>query len=346
MAPAHQVRRLLFLEQDSARAELLRDTLESRSRPAFRVAHYTHLTDAVTFLKVNPVDLVLVGAQPSEAGPAGAVARITKSFPDIPVLGLLEDDNVRQETGLRSAGARECLRPGDLDSDLCARTLEFCLREQDLKCELASVNARFDLLAHTDTLTGLLNRKGLERVIMRQLNQCRLKDEELLVLLVDLDDFSRVSATLGHGVGDLVLMAAARRIGESIGPCDHVGRCGIDRFVVMLADSTVKEGETVAEKIRLAISRDVIQAGEHSLATTASQGLIAVNPDSISFDEVLSKAHFVLQCSKLEGKNRVTRAATIEEVGMIRPVDEGPDMVQVLLRGDIFQIKSLLCLCK
>jgi diguanylate cyclase (GGDEF)-like protein len=340
MASAPQVRRLLFLEQDPARAERLRDSLESRSRPAFRVAHYTHLADALTFLKVNPVDLVLVGAQPPDIGAARAVERIVQSFSDIPVLGLLGESNSRQEASILAAGAQECLQPTDLDNELCARTFEFCLRERDLNRELASVNARFDHLAHTDSLTGLLNRKGLERIIIRALSQCRIKDEELLVLLVDLDDFSRVSATLGHGVGDLVLMAAARRISESIGPSNEAGRCGIDRFVVMLGDATVKEGEMIAEKIRLAISRDVIQAGEHSLATTASLGLIAVNPDSISFDEVLSKAHFVLQCSKLEGKNRVTRAATIEEVGMIRPVDEGPDMVQVLLRGDLFQIKS------
>lgn len=340
MPAAPPVRRLLFLEQDSVLAERLRDSLQSRSRPAFRVAHYTHLADALTFLKINPVDLVLVGAQPPEGGTAGAVGRIVESFPDIPVLGLLEEHNGRREAEIRAAGAQECLQKAELENELCARTFDFCLRECDLNRKLASAAARFDVLAHSDSLTGLLNRKGLERVIIRELTECRRKNEELLVLLIDLDDFSRVSATLGHGVGDLVLMAAARRISESIGPRDQAGRCGIDRFVVMLAGSTVQEGETVAENIRLAISRDVIHAGDHTLATTASLGLIAVNADSISFDEVLSKAHFVLQCSKLEGKNRVTRAATIEEVGMIRPVDEGPDMVHVLLRGDLFQVKS------
>ncbi|MBU8871775.1 MAG: EAL domain-containing protein, partial [Gemmatimonadales bacterium] len=340
MASASPVYRLLFLDQDPDLAERLRGATESRRRPSLRLAHYTHLNDALTYLKVNPVDLILVGSQPPEVDSAKAVAKINQSFPELPIIGLLEMKGGREEARIREAGALECLAVGDLESDLSAKTFEFCLRERDLNRELASVTARFNLLANTDTLTGLLNRKGLERVILDELGRCRDQEEEPVVLLVDLDDFSRLSATLGHGVGDLVLMAAARRISESIGPQDKVGRCGIDRFMVMLSDSTVAAGEIIAEKIRLAISRDVIQAGEHSLTTTASLGLIAVNPDSMSFDEVLSKAHFVLQCSKLEGKNRVTRGATIEEVGMIRPVAEGPDMVQALLRGNVFQIKS------
>ena len=340
MVSAPPVHRLLFLDHDPAQAERLRDAMEVRRSPAFRVAHYTHLNDALTYLKINPVDLVLVGAQPPEAGAAEAVTRITQAYPELPVIGLLEEKNGREEDRILAAGAQECLGVADLDGDLCARTFDFCLRERNLNRDLATAAARFDLMMHSDVLTGLLNRKGLERAILDKLTRCRDRNEEVLILLVDLDDFSRLSATMGHGVGDLVLVAAARRIGESVGSPDKVGRCGIDRFVVMLAESTVAEGEVVAEKIRLAISRDVIQAGEHSLTTTASLGLISVNPDSMSFDEVLSKAHFVLQCSKLEGKNRVTRAATIEEVGMIRPVDQGPDMVQALLRGDVFQIKS------
>ena len=340
MASASEVRRLLFLDQDPARADRLRGALETRRRPAYRIAHYTHLSDALTFLKVGPVDLVVVGSLAEVQDPADAVARIARSFPGLPIAALLDKPDLRAETRAREAGAAECLSGADLASDFCARTLEFCLRERELTRELADLGARFDLMMHTDALTGTLNRRGLERAILDALGRCRDRNEELLVLLVDLDDFSRLNATLGHGVGDLVLMSATRRIGESIGPRDKVGRCGIDRFIVMLADATVAEGETIAEKIRLAISRDVIQAGEHCLTATASLGLISVSPDSISFDEVLSKAHFVLQCSKLEGKNRVTRAATVEEVGMIRPVEEGPDMVQALLRGDSFQIKS------
>ena len=55
---------------------------------------------------------------------------------------------------------------------------------------------------------------------------------------------------------------------------------------------------------------------------------------------MLAKAHFVLQRSKLKGKNRVARAASVEEVGMIRPVAAGPEMVYALLRGNVLEVSS------
>jgi len=239
-----------------------------------------------------------------------------------------------------SAGASQVLHTRDINRELWIRSLEHGQKEARLSKELATVTARLDWLTNTDALTGLLNHHGMEQVIMAEMAICRDKEINLHVLLVDLDDFSRINNTLGHGVGDLVLVGATRRIQESVRPADEVGRCGLDRFIIMLRNISEKECEVIAEKIRLAISRDVIQAGEHSLVTTASIGLTAVKPNALSFDEVLAKADFVLQDSKQKGKNRVARAASIEEVGMIRPVDTGPEMVRALLRGNVLRVAS------
>ena len=88
--------------------------------------------------------------------------------------------------------------------------------------ELAQVTARLDWLVHTDSLTGLLNRKGMERAIMDELARCRRDGTDLLILLVDLDDFSRINATLGHGVGDLVLVARGPAH-HRVGPASRTG---------------------------------------------------------------------------------------------------------------------------
>ena len=95
-------------------------------------------------------------------------------------------------------------------------------------------------------ILALINNKGGTAKTTTAVNlSAALATKRRRVLLVDLDDFSRLSATLGYGVGDLVLTAAARRISESIGPQHKVGRCGIDRFIVLLADATVEEGEVL-----------------------------------------------------------------------------------------------------
>jgi diguanylate cyclase (GGDEF)-like protein len=344
MSPDVKVCRLLFVHRDPALADRIRGLLgcvsSSDNESGFRVAHLTHLTDALTYLKISPVDLVLIGPDPVGPGLVESIAELSATHPEVPIVALLTSPTGDERIAVCKAGARECLSADEFDFQIWTRTFEFCRREMTLSRELAQVTARLDWLVHMDSLTDLLNRKGMERAIMEELARCRREGDELLILLVDLDDFSRINATMGHGVGDLVLVGAARRIKESVRDQDMVGRCGTDRFVIMLPETEVAAGEVIAEKIRLAVSRDVIKAGGQSITTTASLGLTAISPTSLSFDEVLAKAHFVLQRSKLKGKNRVARAASLEEVGMIRPVTAGPEMVRALLRGNVLEVSS------
>jgi diguanylate cyclase (GGDEF)-like protein len=340
MSPDQQVCRLLFVHRDPALAIRIRGMLGPLRDPLYKVAHFTHLADALTYLRISPVDVILVGPEPADEALLDAVRQFSAAHPEVPIMTLLVSPTRDEKDDLRQAGARECLPLDEFSPEIWTRTFDFCQREAAIGRELAAVTARLDWLVHMDSLTGLLNRKGMERAILDELARCRTAEQDLLILLVDLDDFSRVNATLGHGVGDLVLVGAARRITESVREDDKVGRCGTDRFMILLPQTSEADGEIIAEKIRLAISRGVITTGEHRLTTTASLGLTSISPTSLSFDEVLAKAHFVLQRSKAQGKNRVARAASVAEVGLIRPVLEGPEMVAALLRGNVLEVKS------
>jgi diguanylate cyclase (GGDEF)-like protein len=336
MATDLPVRRLLLLHQDPALARRLRALLSPATTPPHSLAHFTFLPDAMTYLQVADVDLILAGPMPADGDLLAAVRTMSAEYPDVPVLALLESPDADEIALQREGGARQCLALDDLDLPLLLQSMEFCLREARLSRELAEVTARLDWLVHMDSLTGLLNRKGMERSLMEELSRCRAAGRPLQILMVDLDDFSRINATLGHGVGDLVLVAASRRIRESVRSCDSIGRCGTDRFVIMLPEADAHAAEVIAEKIRLAIGRDVIKAGGRELKTTACIGLTAVSSTSLSIDEVLAKAHFALQNSKLNGKNRVARAAGAVDLEGVRPSLAGPDMVRALLHEPVF----------
>ncbi len=340
MASDTQVRRILLIHDDQPTVTAVCGLLSSLRQPRHIVAHYQHLIDGLTYLQVNPVDLVLVGPGPADVKQSAAVRKISAVHPEVPIIALLEKNDPLQSSQLKERGAAECLVLNDLHSILWSRTFQFCLSEAALKNELASATARMDWMMNTDSLTGLFNRKGMEKVTLESLAVAREAGIELQIMLVDLDEFTRINSTLGHGVGDLVLMAAGRRISDLVGSADQVGRVGTDRFVVVLRDCCGEKATTLAEKIRLAISRDVIQAGEHSLSTTASLGVTAIPNSAISFDEVLAQAHFVLQRSKLKGKNRVSVAASTADVQLIQPVDAGPDMTRALLRGNVLEVFS------
>ncbi len=340
MTPDFAARRLLLIHQNTVDCNRILGLLSSLHQPQHLLAHYDHLMDGLTYLAVNPVDLVLLGPKPADVGQVAAVRKISAAFPEVPVITLAHGNDLIRIQEMKDAGAAECLSLDEYHPDLWCRTFGFCLREAALKNELAGSTAHMDWMMHTDSLTGLLNRKGMERATMECLSEARQNECDLQIVLVDLDEFTRINTTLGHGVGDLVLMSAGRRIKEAVSQDDHVGRVGTDRFVVVLNDGCEDRAAVIAEKIRLSIGRDVIQAGDHSLATTASLGVTAISASTISFDEVLAKAHFVLQRSKLRGKNRVSKAASLAEVQMIRPVDVGDDMIRALLRGNVLEVFS------
>ncbi len=81
-------------------------------------------------------------------------------------MALTVDPSRDEIDDLRQAGARECLPVAEFSPETWTRTLEFCHRETAISRELASVTARLDWLVHMDSLTGLLNRKGIERAIL------------------------------------------------------------------------------------------------------------------------------------------------------------------------------------
>ena len=338
MAPEKQVRRLLLLHDDPDAVSGVCQLLSALRNPRHIIAHYQHLMDGLTYLLVTPVDIVLVGPRPAEVDQLAAVRKISAAHPDTPIIALLDTHDSMVGNELKTAGATEVLSLDDLHTDLWSRTLHFCVKESSLNSQLATATASIDWMLNTDSLTGLLNRKGIERITLERLANARERSCDLQIVLVDLDEFSRINSTLGHGVGDLVLLTAGRRIKELVLEDDRVARVGTDRFVVVLGDSCEEEAASLAERIRLAIGRDVIQAGEHTLTTTASLGVTAVSSTSISFDEVLAQAHFVLQRSKLKGKNRVSRAASLSDVRMMRPAVVGPDMTRALLRGNVLQV--------
>ncbi|HPF69887.1 MAG TPA: bifunctional diguanylate cyclase/phosphodiesterase [Candidatus Krumholzibacteria bacterium] len=340
MSADGQVRRLLLLHDDPGYAEHVRTLLGGSRRACFRVAHYTHLKDALAYLEVADVDLVAVGPRPADAEQCAAVARLGALAPETPVVAVLAGRSGKERERALKSGALECLDAGDLSPELWVRTFLWCLREVEVSRELARVTARLDWLTHMDALTDLLNRRGLERAMMDELARCRAEERDLVVVLADLDEFSHLNANLGHGVGDLVLVGAARRILDAAGPGALVGRCGTDRFIIMLPEADLAEGEAVAERIRLAVSRDVIRAGDQVLTTTASLGVTAIEPESLSFDDVLAKVHFVLQLGRRPGGNGVARAAVVGDVGRMLPPEADADTLRALLRGENIRVAA------
>ncbi|MGH8984354.1 MAG: bifunctional diguanylate cyclase/phosphodiesterase [Acidimicrobiia bacterium] len=161
-----------------------------------------------------------------------------------------------------------------------------------------------------DALTGLGNRNMFTDRVTHALKRRHDRDRVLAVLCIDLDDFKTVNDSLGHEVGDQLLVLVAERLGSCLRESDTAARLGGDEFAILL-DSAFNEREVagVAERI-LGMMREPLTMGDRELTVTASVG-IAVNADRSSSSEVLLRnADMAMYLAKERGKDR---AETFEE---------------------------------
>jgi diguanylate cyclase (GGDEF)-like protein/PAS domain S-box-containing protein len=158
-------------------------------------------------------------------------------------------------------------------------------------------------LAHYDSLTGLPNRtlfyKSLEKMLAQDLED----GWQIGVMFIDLDHFKNVNDSLGHALGDELLVQFSNRLVECIGLRDIAGRLGGDEFalILLMRDGT-QRAAVVAEQIRKALRAPFNLKG-HEVAITASIG-ITVHPDDASHPDTLLKfADTAMYRAKLAGRD-------------------------------------------
>jgi len=157
-----------------------------------------------------------------------------------------------------------------------------------------------------DSLTGLPNRAALIRHLDRSLAECAQVGQDLAVLFVDLDGFKQVNDSLGHAVGDELLVLASQRIRACLRPDDVVARLGGDEFVVVcpkVQDSSVVPAIAARIGSQLAAPFPI---GEHEAIVSASIGLSTTTDGTTSAEDLLRQADLAMYVAKLDGKARVT----------------------------------------
>ncbi|QJR12373.1 hypothetical protein DSM104443_03459 [Usitatibacter rugosus] len=161
-------------------------------------------------------------------------------------------------------------------------------------------------LAHTDALTGLINRRGLNDALNAAL--ARVSPDRILALYVlDLDGFKPVNDQYGHDVGDSLLRVVAQRLRASMRAGDGVARIGGDEFVVM-AEGLTHEAQALDLGLKLLNAFEgAFVFGQHSCSVSATVGY-ALAPNDVSDANALIKAaDAAMYLGKQEGKSRLRR---------------------------------------
>ena len=165
--------------------------------------------------------------------------------------------------------------------------------------------------AYHDALTGLPNRRLLQNLLERELSVVNRRNLCGAVLFIDLDQFKHLNDSLGHSIGDELLIEVARRIKLDLREGDTVARLGGDEFVVLLpalgTDENVvsRQAQTVAEKLRVHLARTYNLSGyQHHIS--ASIGVALLPGDVSTVDDILKHADAAMYVSKNKGRNCVS----------------------------------------
>jgi diguanylate cyclase len=176
-------------------------------------------------------------------------------------------------------------------------------RIKQLEVELAQVSEQ----VHTDQLTGVLNRRGLDETFERELNRADRGQTPICVALLDIDNFKKLNDTLGHQAGDQALVHLAQVIKESLRPADNVARYGGEEFVIILPDTPLKEGVEAVERLQREMTKKFFLNNNERVLVTFSAGVALRNSDEDQ-EEVIGRADKAMYVAKTTGKNRVIAA--------------------------------------
>ena len=156
--------------------------------------------------------------------------------------------------------------------------------------------------AHTDTLTGLLNRRGLDRRLEQMASNIQ-SDGQTAIFMIDVDHFKAVNDVHGHQAGDLVLVELSRLMTSLLRGHDVVGRWGGEEFLVVAPSITRTQAVELAERLRAAVARRHF-AGIGTI--TVSVGVAALQAD-VSVTAAVEAADAALYTAKRNGRNRVVQ---------------------------------------
>lgn len=183
-------------------------------------------------------------------------------------------------------------------------------KTQQTEAEIAKLHQELDrvsALARHDTLTGALNRKGLDEALEREVSNVRRKDTPLCLALLDIDNFKALNDSKGHEVGDAALAHLATVARECMRPQDTLARYGGEEFVILLPDTALDSGIEAMTRLQRELTRRLFLSGAEKILITFSAGVAQLAPDETGVGAI-RRADQAMYLAKRAGKNRVLGA--------------------------------------
>jgi two-component system, cell cycle response regulator len=160
-------------------------------------------------------------------------------------------------------------------------------------------------LSRTDALTGLANRRELNKFATSEFQRSKRFDSAAAVLMIDIDHFKKINDTYGHDTGDEALVALAALLKKMARSTDLPARFGGEEFAFLLAGTDALGSMEMAERIRMAVAQIVVNSPHGDFGYTVSIGCAPFLTGDKSWNDAMTRADIAMYQAKVAGRDRV-----------------------------------------
>jgi diguanylate cyclase (GGDEF)-like protein len=289
--------RVLIVEDDMHDAELITRVLSRGAEPPCEYAHVQRLSAAIPLAQGSGFDVVLLDLSLPDSLGLASLQELALAAPRMPIVVLTGLEEASLGVQAIRSGAQDYLVKGASDPLQLHRALRYAIERKAVEKRLAE-------RAHFDQLTGLVNRSLFQDRLEHSIARAKRAKACIGLMFVDLDGFKAINDSLGHAVGDEVLLSVADQLRCSVRESESVARLGGDEFTVLL--DPVQDAAcaaVAAERILKAMQTPLMVSGRN-VNVTASIG-IALFPDhACDAGSLLQHADAAMFLAKGLGKNR------------------------------------------
>ncbi|AXQ16611.1 diguanylate cyclase [Shewanella algae] len=296
---------LLLIDDDEIdRAAIIRAL--DQSSLAFKVMEANCAQSGLEFACQQRFDGILLDYMLPDANGLEVLSRLNESAGEqtaVVMISRYEDDKLAQRC--IELGAQDFLLKDEVNTSRLTRAIRNAKQRASMALALRQSHEKLKELAEHDSLTKLVNRYGFELCLNRTLSQVKRHQDMLAVILLDLDDFKGINDTLGHQVGDILLVEVANRLSAALREGDLIARLGGDEFVVLVTESENRYFPmAVANRLQRAFE-EPFPLGEHDVLIGASIGIAAYSDSVCDSSELLKCADIAMYRAKKVGRNQI-----------------------------------------
>ncbi len=279
---------------------------EALTKNGYSVTQASSGEEAITKAKAEKPDLILMDVEMPGMNGFETTRAIREStdiwFPIIFVSA--KTDTKHFAEGIKSGGDIYLFKP--IVPEVLEAMIHAMERIADIQDELHVTKLKMELLAFQDPLTGLVNRRGLDKAIDLEILRAEKEKAPLSVMMIDVDQFKPFNDNYGHQAGDECLKIVGKALSDSLcRPADIVARFGGEEFSVILPDTNLDEAKKIGERI---VDKFKALAYKHEFSHVADivtvSGGIAQFEAGQTADQLIKASDDALYSAKESGRNR------------------------------------------